>query len=162
MPYPTERGSSGDDGFAAGYLNAVSDNARERLRAEQSRLQADIDGLRDQGNLGPERESTSDLSGNDQHPADEGTETFDRERDLSILQSFESEMSEVQAAMSRLDDGTYGSCEVCGGRIGDDRLEALPATRFRIDHASVSTTPDPARRRRASHRAAVIDPNDRG
>ena len=128
----------------------MADRARERLEAEQSRLRANIDGLRAQGNLGPEKESTSDLSGHDQHPAEEGTETFDRERDLSILESTEFELSEVEAAMSRLADGAYGTCEVCRSRIGEERLKALPATRFCIEHAR-------SREDAASNRQAVGD-----
>ena len=77
---------------------------------------------------------TRDLSSNAQHPAGEGTETLDRDRDLYLLKSLENEMDEVQAALDRLEDGTYGRCEACGRSIGDDRLAALPATRYCVDH----------------------------
>jgi RNA polymerase-binding transcription factor DksA len=78
--------------------------------------------------------STGDPFGTDPHPAEEGTETFDQERDLSLLKSLENEMDEVQAALDRLEDGTYGRCEACGRSIGDDRLGAFPATRYCVDH----------------------------
>lgn len=65
-----------------------------------------------------------------QHQADMGTETFERERDLSILEQVEAELGDVEHALRRLDQGTYGTCDACGGPIGDERLEALPATRF--------------------------------
>jgi RNA polymerase-binding transcription factor DksA len=45
------------------------------------------------------------------------------------------ELDEVERALAKLDDGTYGRCEVCGGPIAEARLEAMPATRFCIDHA---------------------------
>ena len=45
------------------------------------------------------------------------------------------ELDEVERALAKLDDGTYGACEVCGELIADARLEAMPATRFCIDHA---------------------------
>ena len=55
---------------------------------------------------------------------------FDRERDLGILAQIESELSDVEAALERLENGSYGSCEVCGRPIEDSRLEAAPATRL--------------------------------
>ncbi|HET6792886.1 MAG TPA: TraR/DksA C4-type zinc finger protein [Acidimicrobiales bacterium] len=105
--------------------------AAERLRAEQDRLQEvraslQEEGLRDQS----EQEDLSELSSLDQHQADIGTETFNRERDLSILEQVEAELSDVEHALDRLAAGTYGTCEACGRPIDDARLEALPATRF--------------------------------
>ena len=57
-------------------------------------------------------------------------ETFDRERDLGILAQIETELSDVEAALERLENGSYGTCEVCGRPIEDARLEAAPATRL--------------------------------
>lgn len=106
-----------------------SDAARTRLEEEQRRLEGvreGLDGLSDES----ERESLSELSGADQHQADIGTETFEREKDISILEQVEAELRDVAHALERLDQGTYGACEACGQPIGDDRLEALPAARF--------------------------------
>lgn len=102
----------------------------------RGRIEENIQDLREVGSLDPERETAGELSGNDQNPADEGTETFNRERDFSILDSLETELVEIESALRRLDDGTYGTCEVCGGTIGDERIEALPATRFCVEHAA--------------------------
>jgi DnaK suppressor protein len=90
-----------------------------------------------------ERASTGDGSGIDPHPGEEGTEIFDRERDLSLLNSLEHEMDEVQAALDRLEDGTYGRCEACGRSIDHDRLGALPATRYCVDHEQSREAPRP-------------------
>jgi RNA polymerase-binding transcription factor DksA len=55
--------------------------------------------------------------------------------DLSILDQLESELGDVEHALHRLDDGSYGTCEVCGDAISEARLEAAPATRVcREDH----------------------------
>ena len=78
-------------------------------------------------------DSVSELSAVDQHPADLGTETFEAERDVSIQESVEAELADIERALSRLDDGTYGTCEVCGRPIGDARLDALPAARLCIE-----------------------------
>jgi DnaK suppressor protein len=122
----------------------VTDPIHDRLVAEQERLDSEMQSIRSSENVSvTERTSTGDLSGNDQHPAEEGTETFDRERDLSLLESLEHEMDEVQAALDRLEDGSYGKCEVCGRPIGDERLEAVPETRYCIEHERMREEPEP-------------------
>ena len=106
--------------------------ARERIAEEQNRVEGLIAGLRDE--LGTsENEDVSELSDYDQHPADMGTETFEREKDLSILEQLEAELSELQAALERIDKGTYGVDEVTGAPIDPARLEALPAARTNVD-----------------------------
>jgi RNA polymerase-binding transcription factor DksA len=107
------------------------DVARQRLDAERVRLEEtkatfDDEHLRDES----EDDNLSELSSIDQHPADVGTETFEREKDISILEQVEAELADVEHALRRLEDGTYGICEACGEPIGEDRLEALPAARF--------------------------------
>jgi RNA polymerase-binding protein DksA len=112
-----------------------ADQVRERLAAERDRLQGIKEGL--DGVRGEDQsESVDELSSYDQHPADVATETFDREKDLSILDSVEGELADVEHALQRIDDGTYGTCEACGKPIGDDRLEAMPATRYCLDDQS--------------------------
>jgi RNA polymerase-binding transcription factor DksA len=114
-----------------------ADDVRERLAEERDRLQAvragfDAEHLHDES----EDESTSELSHLAQHSADVATETFEREKDFSILEQVEAELEDVERAMRRIDEGKYGQCEACGGAIGDDRLEAMPAARFCIAHQS--------------------------
>ena len=107
----------------------TDDAARARLDEERRRLEEvrdSIDSVSDES----ERESLSELSSSDQHPGDIGSETFEREKDLSILEQVEAELADVAHALDRLDQGTYGTCEACGEVIGDERLEALPAARF--------------------------------
>jgi RNA polymerase-binding transcription factor DksA len=111
------------------------DQARELLAGEQHRLE----GLRtsfDDDHLHSESEddSVGQLSHLDQHPADVGSETFEREKDFSILEQVEAELADVERALRRLDDGSYGTCEACGSAIADERLEAMPATRFCVQH----------------------------
>jgi RNA polymerase-binding transcription factor DksA len=113
-----------------------ADEARQRLEAERERLtqvRSDFDAehLSDES----EDESISELSGGiDQHQADVGTETFEREKDLSILEQIEAELGDVEHALRRIDDGTYGTCEFDGKPIPEERLEALPAARFCVEH----------------------------
>lgn len=127
---------------------------RERLEAERERLLA----LREDPELAgaegvSERESLSELSSYDQHPADEGTETFEREQSLTLLQLLDADLSDVDRALRRLDAGEYGRCEACGRSIGEERLRARPAARYCVD--------DQARLERTVHPSvradAVID-----
>jgi len=115
------------------------DAAREHLAAEHERLQRlqagfEAEHLHDQSS----EEQTGDLAHFGQHEADAASATFEREKDLSILEQVEAELHDVERALRRLDDGTYGTCEACGGAISDDRLEAMPAARFCIDHQSAA------------------------
>ncbi len=114
-----------------------SDLARQLLAEEQARLEGVRAGFADE-HLSDESETDSiaELSALDQHQADVGTETFEREKDLSILERVESELVDIEYAMRRLDDGTYGTCEACGKPIDEARLEAMPATRYCIQCAS--------------------------
>jgi RNA polymerase-binding transcription factor DksA len=109
------------------------EEARQRLQSEKSRVLGLIAEVR--GELGPGSESDelSELSNYDQHPADTGTETFEREKDLSILDSLEAELDELEAALQRIDDGTYGLDEVTGEPIAQERLEAVPTARTNVD-----------------------------
>jgi DnaK suppressor protein len=107
--------------------------ARKRLEQERVRLEGVRDGLRrDQGERS-QADAAGELSSVDQHPGDLGTETFEQEKNISLLEQVEDELLQIEAAFERLDRGTYGTCQVCGRPIGKERLEALPATRFCID-----------------------------
>jgi len=111
-----------------------SDDVRTRLDEEQARLQSLVDEYHAEGlTEESEEESLGELSSVDQHPGDIGTETFNRERDLSILEQVEGELNDVEHALRRLGEGTYGTCEACGKAIPDQRLEAMPATRFCLE-----------------------------
>ena len=116
-----------------------ADDARQRLGDERDRLLSLQTGFEADGiHRESEQESLGELSASDQHQAEVGTETFDRERDLSILEQVEAELADIEHALHRIDEGTYGTCEACGARIDDARLEALPAARFCLADQSVA------------------------
>jgi RNA polymerase-binding transcription factor DksA len=109
-----------------------ADQTRQLLDEERERLEAlreEYSALREAS----EEDGMQELSSVDQHQADIATETFDRSKDLSILDEVEAELAEIEHALQRLDEGTYGTCEACGKTIPDDRLEAMPATRFCVE-----------------------------
>jgi DnaK suppressor protein len=106
--------------------------ARKRLEEERERLQGIRDDLQRE-----QDESVSDTGGElssfDQHPGDSGTETFEMEKNVSLREQVDDELREIEAAFQRLERGTYGTCQACGKPIGDERLEAMPATRFCVE-----------------------------
>ena len=111
------------------------EQARRRLEDERARLAQVRDAFEDEHlHDESEDESSGELSHLDQHLADVASDTFEREKDFSILEQVEAELGDVARALQRLDDGTYGTCEVCHASIDDDRLDAIPAARFCVVH----------------------------
>ena len=58
---------------------------------------------------------------------------YDRELDQGLEEGAQQTLVEIDAALARIEDGTYGICEVCGKPIGADRLRAIPWARLCID-----------------------------
>jgi RNA polymerase-binding transcription factor DksA len=114
----------------------TGEEARNRLRAEQARVEGLMESVRGEFGDGTGNGESSELADYDQHPADLGSDTFEREKDLSILEQLESELAEIQAALRRVDEGTYGIDEVTGDPIPPERLEAVPTARTNVDTES--------------------------
>jgi RNA polymerase-binding transcription factor DksA len=106
----------------------------ERARLERLRAGFDAEHLHDESTS----ESTGEISHFDQHEADVASDTFEREKDFSILEVVEAELADVERALTRLDEGSYGTCEACGSPIGDERLAVSPAARFCVQHQAIA------------------------
>jgi RNA polymerase-binding transcription factor DksA len=76
------------------------------------------------------KDDAGDLSSYGQHMADAGTDTFDRDFALSLVSSEQEALTEIDAAIKRIHDGTYGVCEVTQKPIAKERLLAVPFTRY--------------------------------
>lgn len=86
---------------------------------------------------------TSELSHVTQHPGDVGSEIADNDREIAILEADDERRLEVQAALERLDAGTYGRCVVCGKPIDEARLEFRPeAARCLADQQAYEASRD--------------------
>src|SRR3954464_4718213 len=72
----------------------------------------------------------------DENFADSGQVAAEQGENRALIGQLEETLIAVERALQKLDEGTYGQCEGCGKPIGEDRLEAMPATRFCIDCAS--------------------------
>jgi DnaK suppressor protein len=101
------------------------DELRQRLEAERAELQEQLSTIEETQFA----TSQSDISGEvsfDEENADAGTFTFERERDLSIENNVRDLLGKIDRALSRMDEGTYGTCSRCGRPIEKARLKALP------------------------------------
>jgi RNA polymerase-binding transcription factor DksA len=76
------------------------------------------------------KDDAGDLSSYGQHMADAGTDTFDRDFALSLVSSEQEALAEIEAAIKRIHDGTYGICEITAKPIAKERLLAVPFTRY--------------------------------
>ena len=76
------------------------------------------------------KDDSGDLSGYGQHMADAGTDTFDRDFALSLVSNEQEALAEIEAAIKRIRDGTYGICESTQKPIAKERLLAVPFTRY--------------------------------
>lgn len=81
------------------------------------------------------QESIGELSNYDNHPGDQGSELFEREKDIALNEHTEQEAWDINWALQSIEKGTYGRCEVCQEEIPYERLEAMPTTLRCIKHA---------------------------
>lgn len=79
------------------------------------------------------KDDAGDLSGYSQHMADAGTDTADRDFALSLISSEQQTIKEIDDAIERIKQGTYGVCEVTGRPIPPARLASVPFTRYTVE-----------------------------
>jgi RNA polymerase-binding transcription factor DksA len=102
---------------------------RETLMNLQARLTGDVSHLASEALRSGGGEAAGNLSHAPLHPADLGTDNFEQEFTLSLLQNQEQALKEITEALGRIRNGTFGRCEECQGVIPKGRLHAVPYTR---------------------------------
>jgi DnaK suppressor protein len=105
---------------------------RQQLIEERADLARQQEELEEDTFTGTQSDLTGEV-GLDEDFADAGTATFDRERDLSIRNNIRDLILQIDRAVSRIDDGSYGTCERCGRPIDAARLKALPHASLCLD-----------------------------
>ena len=103
--------------------------ARNLLETHRIELQQQLHDLENEGPGAPDF---------DDNFADSAQVAAEQGETASLVSQLSEQVSEIDAALERMDAGTYGTCEVCGKPIGDARLEALPSTRYCIHDASAA------------------------
>jgi len=94
---------------------------KRRLEVSEQELRTQVAAM--------QREVREEGVGYSNHMADAGTEVFEQQLDLGLSQQLQRSHDEVERALARFEDGTYGICESCGARIELARLEAVPEAR---------------------------------
>ena len=112
-------------------MTVDAEKFRTRLEDERGRVVAAIENLRSQheGSLQDEAEESS----LDNHLAETATVTVDREIDYTLEENEMRVLAAIDAALKRIDEGTYGRCERCGREMEKERIEALPWATLCID-----------------------------
>lgn len=103
---------------------------RRRLLAMQKRLVGTLADLEDEGLRPVGGEASGGLSNVPVHPADLGTDNSEEEFALELVENEHKLLLEVEAALERIEQGTYGQCVNCGRTISMERLKALPYARY--------------------------------
>jgi DnaK suppressor protein len=108
----------------------TTDKYRGMLEDLSARLRGDIASLDDQARMGTGGDAGGNLSNTPMHLADLGTAVYLQELNATLLENQEYIREEVLAALGRIEEGRYGTCENCGTDIIEERLELLPYTRY--------------------------------
>ena len=106
---------------------------KERLLSLRSRLRGDVNAMAD---VALRSDSNGELSSMPLHMADVGTDNFEQEFTLALMQNEEGTLDEIEVALERIEDGVYGTCLECECRIPKTRLNAIPYTAHCVKCAS--------------------------
>ena len=108
---------------------------RRSLLGLRARLRGDLDQMTDEALRGNGRDASGNLSNLPLHMADVGTENYDQEFTLGLIENEQVTLDQIQEALVRIERGTFGKCVDCGNPIARPRLQALPYTPHCIDCA---------------------------
>ncbi len=112
---------------------AQIEHLRKKLLKERKHQQERIKGI-NEGGLGESMDNSfGELSTVDNHPADIGSEVFERSKDLVLKEQARYVIQAIDNALAAMEKGTYGKCEMCGQEIPYERLEAVPYTTVCVD-----------------------------
>ena len=107
----------------------------QQLLDQRNELLGNVDQMRSEALKDSRQESSGDLSSMPIHMADIGTDNYEQEFTLGLIESERKMLKDIDRALNKVNDGTYGICEATEQPIGRIRLEAKPYARFCIDHA---------------------------
>jgi RNA polymerase-binding transcription factor DksA len=101
---------------------------KQKLLFLRGRLRGDMSAMADAALNKTRSESNGDLSSMPIHPADIGSDNFDQEFTLSLIENDEQALGQIESALARITAGAYGVCVECEARIPKARLDAIPHT----------------------------------
>ncbi len=103
---------------------------KKRLVALKARIVGEIDHIAKDTLGQPPREASGDLSSYTYHMADMATDNYNQEFSLNIASTERRTLIEIDDALKRMEEGSYGTCESCGHAIAQRRLQAVPYARL--------------------------------
>jgi DnaK suppressor protein len=106
--------------------NAEMQVYRDQLLILRARLRGDVNHMADTALKKSRSEANGDLSSMPIHMADIGSDNFEQEFTLSLMENDGGTLTQIEASLERIEDGTYGQCEECGMKIPKSRLNAIP------------------------------------
>ena len=106
-------------------VEPANDDRRAELEQERDLLRAKVHEL----------DAKEDDLSYDEGFADSAQVAAERGENRVLYDQLRRDLDDIEKALERMDAGAYGTCEVCGGTIGPDRIEVMPATSFCIQHA---------------------------
>jgi DnaK suppressor protein len=109
---------------------------KDRLLLLRARLRGDMNAMADAALRKTRTEASGDLSSMPIHMADLGSDNYEQEFTLGLLQNDEDTLGLIESALERIEEGEYGSCSECGGTVPKTRLNAIPYTPFCVKCAS--------------------------
>lgn len=115
--------------------NEELESFRRTLETLRARLRGDLHQMTDEALRRDQPQSSGNLSNVPLHMADVGTENYDQEFTLGLIENERGTLEEIQDALGRIDAGTFGRCLECNNLIPKPRLQALPYTRHCIQCA---------------------------
>jgi RNA polymerase-binding transcription factor DksA len=111
------------------------DSFRDQLMRLAGRLNRDVSQLEEEALRKTDGEASGSLSSVPIHMADLGTDNYEEEVTLGLLENADQTLEEITAALARMDQGTFGDCEECHKPIGNERLRAIPYTLYCVECA---------------------------
>ena len=99
---------------------------KQLLLALRARLRGDVTAMADAALKKTRSEANGDLSSMPIHMADIGSDNYEQEFTLSLMQTEEGTLDAIEAALEKIEDGVFGQCEECDGVISKMRLQAIP------------------------------------
>ena len=109
---------------------------KDMLLSLRARLRGDVTQMADAALKKTRSEANGDLSSMPIHMADIGSDNYEQEFTLSLMESEEDTLDAIEAALERMEDGVYGECEECSAKIPKTRLQAIPYTSMCVKCAS--------------------------
>lgn len=112
------------------------DTLRKRLEERRAEIESDMSYMAaEMRSIGVDQDEENGSLGN--HIADDGSNVAEAERIVTVSEDLQQILAQVNAALERMSDGTYGTCQRCERPIGEERLEAFPYVAYCIECQSI-------------------------